>query len=180
MGSERLEKVPALSRAVFHQRCFANDGDSSRPRHASLRDAAPATSSVRNCWFPRSEIESIRSFPPLECARGVNPIQIAKSRPVRKPAGSGTTSRTVAAKIGLTPGIAVTRCRLFSLFQGFTPAVRGGPFHLISFGPIGPNRGTRPKSHSQVCGAVPSTEEWRRCCRSWPRGGSGHRVLCSL
>jgi hypothetical protein len=54
------------------------------------------------------------------------------------------------------------------------------PFHLISFGPIGPNRGTRPKSHSQVCGAGPSTEEWRRCCRSWPRGGSSHPVLCSL
>lgn len=90
-------------------------GDGWRPRRASLRiDVAPATSSVRSCWFPRFEIEPIRSFPPLECARGVNPIQAAKSRPVRKPAGSGTTARTVAAMIGPTPGIAVRRRALSS------------------------------------------------------------------
>ncbi len=90
-------------------------GDGWRPRRASLRtEVAPATSSVRSCWFPRFEIDPIRSFPPLECERGVNPIQAAKSRPVRKPAGSGTTARTVAAIIGPTPGIAVSRRALAS------------------------------------------------------------------
>ena len=59
------------------------------PRLACLRtDVAPTISRVRNCLLPRLEIAPSRSLPPLELERGVSPIQAARSRPVRKPAGS--------------------------------------------------------------------------------------------
>lgn len=59
------------------------------PLCACLRtDVAPTIKSVRSCLLPRLEILPSRSFPLLEFALGVMPIQAAKSRPVRKAAGS--------------------------------------------------------------------------------------------
>lgn len=62
----------------------------------------------------------MRSFPPLEFAFGVMPIQAAKSRPVRKVAGSWIAARTVAAMIGPTPGMVVSRRAASSAFTAAT------------------------------------------------------------
>jgi len=48
------------------------------------------------------------------------PIQAVKSRPVRKPAGSGTEVRTAAAMMSPTPGIVVRRRAASSAFTAAT------------------------------------------------------------
>ncbi len=57
-----------------------------KPRLASLMmEVAPTIKSVRSCLFPRFDIAPSLSFPPLDCALGVSPVQAAKSRAVAKP-----------------------------------------------------------------------------------------------
>ena len=73
-------------------------GTSFKPRLASLMiEVAPTIKSVRSCRFPRFDIAPSLSFPPLDRALGVNPVQAAKSRAVAKPRASKTDVRTVAA-----------------------------------------------------------------------------------
>lgn len=69
-----------------------------KPLLASLMiEVAPTIKSVRSCRFPRFDIAPSLSFPPLDRALGVSPVQAAKSRAVAKPRGSKTDVRTVAA-----------------------------------------------------------------------------------
>ncbi|MGY3412827.1 hypothetical protein ACVWZV_008993 [Bradyrhizobium sp. GM5.1] len=81
-----------------------------KPRLASLMiEVAPTIKSVRRCRFPRFDIAPSLSFPPLDCALGVSPVQAAKSRAVAKLRASETDVRTVAAMRGPTPGMLIRR-----------------------------------------------------------------------
>ncbi len=81
-----------------------------RVRRACCNTAvAPTTRRERSAGFPIFEIFPKRSFPPLECIFGVNPIHAAKCRPDLKAPGSGTNALIVAAVIGPTPGIVASR-----------------------------------------------------------------------
>ena len=81
-----------------------------KPRLASLMiEVAPTIKSVRSCRFPRFDIAPSLSFPPLDRALGVSPVQAAKSRAVAKPRASKTDVRTVAAMRGPTPGMLIRR-----------------------------------------------------------------------
>jgi hypothetical protein len=72
-------------------------------------EVAPTIRSVRSCRFPRFDIAPSLSFPPLDCALGVSPVQAAKSRAVAKSRASTTDVRTVAAMRGPTPGMLIRR-----------------------------------------------------------------------
>jgi hypothetical protein len=90
-----------------------------KPRLPSLRiDVAPTINSVLKCRFPRFDMEPMRSFPPLECARGVNPIQAAKFRPVRNPSGFCTAALTVAAIMADAWNTGQTPCIFISFYGG--------------------------------------------------------------
>ena len=122
------------------------------------RDTAPTVSRVRNCLLPRLEVAPGRSLPPLELERGVSPIEAARSRLVRKPAGSTTNAITVAAMIGPTPGMLVRR-------RGFSaPRLQG----------LAPGLGLRPMIHElRVDRTLPAE------CRGTAQAASGRR-RCSI
>jgi hypothetical protein len=61
------------------------------------------TSKRRKSRCPIFEVRPSLTFPPLECWRGVSPIQAAKSRPRLKVFAGGAIVSTAVAMIGPKP-----------------------------------------------------------------------------
>jgi hypothetical protein len=94
-------------RAACDPASAASHGPCGAPRRSAQRITAiaPMTSSRRMSRCPIFEVFPSLCLPPLECCRGTNPSQAAKSRPRRNWSIGGAKVSTASAVIGPTPGM---------------------------------------------------------------------------
>jgi hypothetical protein len=80
-----------------------------RRRACRVTALAPMISRRRSVRSPLFEIAPNFCLPPVERSSGVNPSQVAKSRPLLKGAAVGDSATRAVAVIGPMPGIVASR-----------------------------------------------------------------------